>query len=165
MIILGIDPGTATTGFGVIEKKGKNLICLDCGTITTSKDLPSPERLKLLSAKLTKLVNKYQPQAMAVETVFFFKNLKTAMPVSEARGVILLTAAKKKLVIEEFTPLQVKMSICNYGRAEKKQVQRMVKEILNLEKIPRPDDAADALAIAICLAHKTCLVDKKRRRG
>jgi crossover junction endodeoxyribonuclease RuvC len=149
MIILGIDPGTATTGFGIIEK-GKKLKCLAYGLIQTSSSLPAAERLKILNNKLNKLIKKYKPGALAVENIYFFKNLKTAMPVSQAKGVILLTAAKKNIPVYEFTPLQAKMTVVGYGRAEKKQVQEMVKILLNLEKTPRPDDAADALAIAIC---------------
>ncbi len=160
MIIIGIDPGTATTGWGVIKKTGKILSCVDYGVVETDKNEKPEQRLKILNNELAKLLTRYKPQTMAVETVFFFKNLKTAMPVSEARGVILLTAAKKKISVEQFTPLQIKMCVCNYGRAEKKQVQKMVKKILNLEKIPRPDDAADALAIAICLAVRNRAVDK-----
>ena len=151
MIILGIDPGTATTGFGVIEK-GKNLKCVGYGQIQTSSSLPTAERLKILNKELNKLIKKYQPKALAVENIYFFKNLKTAMPVSQAKGVILLTAAKKNVPVYEFTPLQAKMTVVGYGRAEKKQVQEMVKIALNLENIPKPDDAADALAVAICCA-------------
>ena len=151
MIILGIDPGTATTGFGVI-KKGKKIECLAYGIIQTSPSLPTAERLRVLNNQLNGLIKKHRPKALAVENIYFFKNLKTAMPVSQAKGVILLTAAKKKIPVHEFTPLQAKMTVVGYGKAEKKQVQEMVKIILNLDKIPRPDDAADALAIAICCA-------------
>ena len=151
MIILGIDPGTASTGFGVI-KKGEEIRCLSYGLIKTSPSLPAAERLKTLSNELNKLIKIHQPNILAVENIYFFKNLKTAMPVSQAKGVILLTAAKKKIPIYEFTPLQAKMTVVGYGKAEKKQVQEMVKIMLNLEEIPKPDDAADALAIAICCA-------------
>jgi len=151
MIILGIDPGTATTGFGVISKE-KKIECLGYGLIQTSPSLPAAERLRELNNKLNGLIKKYRPKALAVENVYFFKNLKTAMPVSQAKGVILLTAAKKKIPVYEFTPLQAKMTVVGYGKAEKKQVQSMVKVILNLEEIPKPDDAADALAIAVCCA-------------
>ena len=157
MIILGIDPGTATTGYGVIKKvsypklKTKNHFrCLNYGLIQTHPSSPTPERLKKINNELSRLIKKHQPDALAVEKVYFFKNLKTAIPVSEAKGVILLTAAKKQIKVEQLTPLQVKMTICGYGRATKQQIQKMVKEILNLNKIPKPDDAADALAIAIC---------------
>jgi len=150
MIILGIDPGTATTGFGAVKKEKDKLECLDYGIIQTSKNDSQQERLNTLYNQITKLITKHKPDVLAVEKLFFFKNLKTAMPVAEARGVILLAGAKKKISIKEITPLQVKMGICGYGRADKKQVQEMVKIILNLEKIPKPDDAADALGIAIC---------------
>ncbi len=150
MIIIGIDPGTTTTGYGIIEKGKKNLNCLGYGLIQTNPDLPMAERLKQLNNKLDRLIQKHRPKVLVVENVYFFKNLKTAFPVSQAKGVILLTAAKKKIPVYEFTPLQVKMAITGYGRADKKQVQKMVKILLNLEEIPKPDDAADALAIAIC---------------
>ena len=152
MIIIGIDPGTATTGYGVIklkEKKG-GYQCLDYGCITTSPQSSDGQRLKIINQELNKLIKKYQPEILAVENVYFFKNLKTALPVSQAKGVILLTAAKKKVPTFEFTPLQVKMAISGYGKADKKQVQKMAKTILNLEETPKPDDAADALAIALC---------------
>jgi crossover junction endodeoxyribonuclease RuvC len=154
MIILGIDPGTATTGYGIIKKeKSSSLKCLDYGIIQTKTPLTDAERLKQINNGITKLINKYHPSIMAIESLYFFKNLKTAMPVSQAKGVILLAAAEKKLLIKEFTPPQVKNAVVGYGKAEKKQVQKMVKIILNLEKEPKPDDAADALAIAICYSY------------
>lgn len=150
MLILGIDPGTAITGFGAVKKIKNKLECLDYGIIETNKKDSQQERLNTLYNQTTKLITKYKPDIIAVEKLFFFKNLKTAMPVAEARGVILLACEKKKLPAKEITPLQVKMGICGYGRADKKQVQEMVKIILNLDKIPKPDDAADALGVAIC---------------
>ncbi len=156
MTILGIDPGTATTGFGIIKKleiRGEKLKVIDYGCIKTAANLSTAERLEKLSVELNLLIRKYKPDIVAVEEIFFFKNLKTAIKVSQARGVILLTAAKNKSIIEEFTPLQVKQAVACYGRADKAQVQRMVKTLLNLKQIPKPDDAADALAIAICCAH------------
>lgn len=175
MIIIGIDPGTATTGYGVIKtpflksrlkepspgfkknllKKVKNFSCLGYGLIKTSPSLSTAERLNKLHIELNKLINKYRPEILAVENVYFFKNMKTVIPVSQAKGVILLTAAKKKIPVSEFTPLQMKMAITGYGRAEKKQVQEMLKILLRLKKIPAPDDAADALGIAICCALNT----------
>jgi len=171
MKIIGIDPGTATTGYGVIEapflksankssvskvkkfeKSAKKFSCISYGLIKTDPSLTAAERLCKLNTELSKLINKYRPEALAVESIYFFKNLKTAIPVSQAKGVILLTAAKKKLPVFEFTPLQVKMTITGYGRAEKKQVQEMIKVLLCLDKAPSPDDAADALGIAICCA-------------
>jgi len=149
MIILGIDPGTATTGFGIIEKTKKKIRVIDYGCIKTCPDLGAGERLKIINNELNKLIKKHRPNILAVETVYFFKNLKTAMPVSQAKGVVLLTAAKKKIPVYEFTPLQMKMAIAGYGKAEKKQVQEMLKILLNMEETPKQDDAADALGIAL----------------
>ena len=155
MIILGIDPGIAKVGYGVINKiqkpRPKNgLRCLDYGCIKTDPTLSSGDRLKKINNELNKLIKKYRPDMMSVETLYFFKNWKTAMPVSQAKGVILLTAAKKKIPVCEVTPLEVKMTITGYGRADKKQIQGMVEKILNLRKPIKSDDAADALGIAIC---------------
>jgi len=155
MIILGIDPGTASTGYGVIKKqKGGVFKCLEYGLIKTLPTVGRGERLKSLNSQLAKLIKKHQPHIMVVERLFFFKNLKTALPVSQAEGVILFTAAKKKIPVYQFTPLQVKMVVTGYGRAEKKDVQIKIRRLLKLKEIPRPDDAADALAIALtyCLA-------------
>jgi crossover junction endodeoxyribonuclease RuvC len=154
MIILGIDPGTATTGYGVIDYTKKKLTCLDYGVIQTPAKTDMGERLKQLNFDLNQIIKKYKPAMAAVESLFFFKNLKTAMPVSQARGVILLTLAKKNVPTIDFTPQQAKTSVTGYGKATKNQVQKMVKSILNLEEIPKPDDAADALAIAICCSDK-----------
>lgn len=148
MKILGIDPGTATTGFAVIEKTPTGLVVLDYGVITTPPRLSLPERLIELSADLQEILETYQPDLAAVESLFFFKNQTTVFPVAQARGVIIYTIAREKIPIVELTPLQVKQSITGYGQADKKQVQKMVKQIFALEKIPQPDDAADALAIA-----------------
>ncbi len=156
MIILGIDPGTAIIGWGLIKKskvKSQKLKVIDYGCITTSADLSTAERLNKLHKELDSLIKKHKPGIVAVEDIFFFKNLKTAIKVSQARGVILLTAAKLKIKIAEYTPLQVKQAVACYGRADKKQVQEMVKTLLNLKEIPKPDDAADALATAICCAN------------
>jgi len=156
MIILGIDPGTATTGYGVINKrKNKEIEVLEYGCIETSPNLNPGERLKIINNELNKLIKKHGPKVLAVESLYFFKNLKTAMPVSQAKGVVLLTAAKKRLPVHEFTPLQVKMTITGYGRAEKKQVQRMIQALLDLDEIPKKDDAADALGVAVCYAIKS----------
>lgn len=153
MIILGIDPGTATIGFGIIKKDKKTLGLIDYGCIKTSADLSTGERLSKLHKELNSLIKKYKPDIVAVEDIFFFKNLKTAIKVSQARGVILLTIAELKIPTFECTPLQVKQAVACYGRAEKTQVQKMVKTLLNLKEAPKPDDAADALAVAICCAH------------
>jgi crossover junction endodeoxyribonuclease RuvC len=155
MIILGIDPGTAIVGFGLIEKevKSQNLKLIEYGCIETSAKFSTAERLKIIHDKLNCLLKKHKPDIVAVEDIFFFKNLKTAIKVSQARGVILFTIAEKKIDIAEFTPLQIKQAVACYGRAEKSQVQRMVKTLLGLNEIPKSDDAADALAVAICCAH------------
>lgn len=165
MIIIGIDPGVAKLGYAFIEikKKGGKLKTIDYGCIITDPKFPTGERLKKIHNELNRLIKKYKPKIMAVESLYFFKNLKTAMPVSQAKGVILLTAAKKKIPVFEFTPLQMKMTITGYGKAEKKQVQKMIKILLDLEKKPkdknkREDDAADALGIAICGALKMKLI-------
>ena len=161
MIILGIDPGVASTGYGVIKvikkKSGKKresdpfrYKVLEYGVITTHPSLLPGERLKKIYNETSRIIKKYQPQALIVENLYFFKNLKTAIPVGEAKGIILLLAAKKKIPLYEVTPPQVKMAVVGYGKAEKKQVQKMIKFLFNLPKIPQPDDAADALAIAFC---------------
>src|SRR4030042_6320466 len=145
MKILGIDPGTAIIGFGLIEKNKSNLRLIKYGCIKTSANLSTAERLNILHKELGLLLKKYKPDIVAVEDIFFFKNLKTAIKVSQARGVILLTIAKTKIPIYEYTPLQIKQAVACYGRAEKIQVQKMVKRLLNLKEIPKPDDASDAL--------------------
>jgi len=152
MTILGIDPGIADTGYGIIEKKSGKFIFVECGTIKTSSKQELPQRLENLYKDLTTIIKKYKPKQIGVEELFFAKNAKTAITVSHARGVILLVAKQAKAEIREFTPLQIKQALTGYGRAEKNQIQQMVKTILNLDKIPKPDDAADALAIAICSA-------------
>ena len=156
MIILGIDPGVATTGYGVVrmieKRKGQkdSYSCIEYGAIKTEPKTPMPERLKKINKALAVLIKKNKPQVLAVENVYFFKNLKTAMPVSQVKGVILLNAAIANIPVYEFTPLQIKMTMTGYGRAEKFQVQEMVKRELKLEGALKPDDAADALATAIC---------------
>lgn len=155
MIIIGIDPGTATVGYGAIHNSPKKEItCLDFGCIKTSpKDTPE-ERLRIINNKVGKLIKKYNPDILAVEKLYFFKNFKTAMPVSQAKGVIMLAAAKKRVPVYEITPLEVKMTITGYGKATKKQIQEMVKKILNIEEELKPDDVSDALGVAICGALK-----------
>ena len=154
MIILGIDPGTATMGYGLLEMKPKrrgtpslSYIYHDC--IITSKDLRAEERLHIIEKELRKIIRTYKPDIMAIESLFFFKNLSTAMPVSEAKGIVLLMAAKYKLPVQEFSPPQIKLAVTGYGRSEKKQVQAKVQEILGLAELPKQDDAADALSVAI----------------
>lgn len=150
MIILGIDPGFARTGYGIVEEKNKNLRVVDYGCISTSAGLSFEKRLKKIRGGVEELIKKYRPEICAVEKIFFCKNTKTAIDVGQARGVVILTAAEKNLEIREFTPLQVKQSITGYGKAEKQQIQKMIKIILGLKEIPKPDDAADALALAVC---------------
>jgi len=153
-IILGIDPGIADTGFGVIEKDEKgDLICREYGSIKTSSKLNLIERLEIISVELDKIIKKYKPVLVAVEQLFFCNNAKTALIVGQARGVVLLTIKQNNISFSEFTPLQVKQAVSTYGKASKMQVQKMVKLILNLKEIPKPDDAADALAIAICASN------------
>ncbi len=151
--ILGIDPGIATTGFGVIEVDSQKLKLIDYGCILTKVGLSHGQRLKQIHEELDALIKKYKPQATAVEKLFFCNNAKTALIVGEARGVVILTICQNNLPIHEFTPLQVKQAVSAYGKADKKQVQQMVKLLLNMKEIPKPDDAADALAVAICCAN------------
>ena len=152
MIILGIAPGTAATGFAIIKKQSE-LRAIDYGCIRTSPQFSTAERLKETHQQIAKLIKKHRPDIIAVEDIFFFKNLKTAIKVSQARGVALLSASQAKIPIAEYTPLQIKQAVTSYGRADKSQVQKMVKVLLNLKEIPKPDDAADALAVAICCAN------------
>lgn len=152
MIILGIDPGTATTGYGVLENSGGNLKMIENGCVLTDKGLPMSERLDILGQELRRLIDKFSPDVMAIEELFFFKNKKTVISVGQARGVAVFIGKNAGLDIHEYTPLQVKQAVTGYGRAEKKQVQLMVKSILKLKDIPKPDDAADALAVGICCA-------------
>ena len=153
MIILGIDPGTANTGYGIIEKHKDNLKCLGYGCIKTKSSEDFPKRIEIIYDEIERLIKKWKPDIVAVENLFFFKNEKTAFSVGQARGAILLAASKNHKEIFETTPLEVKQAVSGYGKADKSQVQRMVKIILNLPEIPRPDDAADALAVSITCAN------------
>jgi crossover junction endodeoxyribonuclease RuvC len=149
-IILGIDPGIADTGYGVIKAESSRFTCLAYGSIKTSAKLDLISRLEILHQELDAIIKKYQPGLAAVEQLFFNKNVRTALIVGQARGVALLTLKQNKLPIVDYTPAQVKQAVCAYGQASKKQVQKMVKLILKLKELPQPDDAADALAIAVC---------------
>jgi crossover junction endodeoxyribonuclease RuvC len=149
-VILGIDPGIADTGYGLIKSEGGRLTCLAYGSIRTEARLDLVSRLEVLHRELDKIIKKYQPDLAAIEQLFFNKNVRTALIVGQARGVVLLTLKQNKLPISDFTPSQVKQAVSAYGQASKMQVQKMVKLILNLEELPRPDDAADALAVAMC---------------
>lgn len=153
MLILGIDPGTAITGYALVKKEKNTLHALDYGCIFTPAKTSNSKRITTIAEELKVIIQKHRPRYVAIEQLFFFKNLKTAISVSEARGAMLVVANQLNLEIHEFTPLQVKQAITGYGRAEKTQIQKMVKVILNLKEIPEPDDAADALAIAICCAN------------
>lgn len=153
MIILGIDPGIAIMGYGIINHKGNRFEVIDYGAITTSSKMSTAERLKVIYQKLKTLLNTYNPEAVAIEELFFNTNAKTAMLVGQARGVAILAAINQNKSIYEYTPLQIKQGVVGYGRADKKQVQEMIKMILKLEEVPKPDDVADALAIAVCHAH------------
>lgn len=152
-IVLGIDPGIADTGYGFIKVTANKLECLAYGSIKTASNLPLSERLSKLYQDLMHLIKLYKPQEAAVEQLFFNKNVRTALIVGQARGVALLALNQSGLVINDFTPAQVKSAVSAYGKASKQQVQKMVKLILGLEEIPKPDDAADALAVAICGAN------------
>ncbi|MGM0508656.1 MAG: crossover junction endodeoxyribonuclease RuvC [Fusobacteriota bacterium] len=149
MKVLGIDPGTARVGYGLIDYNENKYRMLDYGCIYTSKDIEMPKRLNKIHQELKTLIKLYDPDYIAVEKLFYFKNKKTVISVGQARGVIVLTCEQAKKPITGYTPLQIKMGITGYGRAKKKQVQLMVKKILKLKELPKPDDAADGLAIAI----------------
>jgi len=158
MIILGIDPGLATMGYGVISAVHGNFSVIDYGVVTTPKDLTLPQRLVQLEDGVRELVTTFKPENIAIEELFFSKNITTGIPVAEARGVILLTAVKNLGdEVYEYTPNQIKMAITGYGGADKIQMQHMVQALLRLKKIPRPDDAADALAVALCHAQTSRL--------
>lgn len=153
MIILGIDPGYAIIGWGVLEYKANKFKVIDYGAVTTKANTPFPLRLCDIYNGINDIVKKYNPEFMSMEKLFYNNNAKTVIDVAQARGVITLAAQQNGVKIAEYTPLQVKQSVTGYGRAVKKQVQEMTRIILNLEKIPKPDDTADALAMAICHAH------------
>jgi crossover junction endodeoxyribonuclease RuvC len=153
MRILGLDPGTAITGYGLIEEQGGALTTLAYGVISTPAGLALPKRLQQIYGELGDLIRSGQPEVGAVEQLFFSRNARTALAVGHARGVILLALANAAVSIVEYTPLQIKQALSGYGRASKSQIQEMVRLILGLKAIPQPDDAADALAVAICHAH------------
>ena len=153
MIILGVDPGIATVGIGIIEYDRGRFVTLQYGAIITPANTPLSNRLMTIFDDLSETINKFRPDSIAVEELFFNTNAKTAITVGHGRGVVLLAGAKAGVPVYEYTPLQVKQAVVGYGRADKNQVQQMTKTILKLERVPRPDDTADALAIAICHAH------------
>ena len=162
MIILGVDPGSVVVGYSILRKnKDRSLEVIDFGCIITDKFFTTGERLKKIHKDIESLIKKYKPEIISVETLFFFKNFKTVMPVSQTKGVILLAAAQKKIPVFEFTPLQMKMAIAGYGRAEKKQVQEMIKKTVDISSFDlkknhrKKDDAFDAIGVAICAALKS----------
>ena len=156
MVILGIDPGLAIVGWGVIEHNAGRFRTIAYGSIQTPAGMETPQRLLTIHQDLTDIIKTYKPEQMAVEELFFNTNITTGIRVAEARGVIIMTGQKYGIPMAEYTPLQVKQAVVGYGRAEKRQVIDMVTRILNLPKPPKPDDTADALAIAICHAHSGC---------
>lgn len=153
MIILGIDPGYAIVGYGVIKYENSRYVTLDYGAVTTQAKTAFTTRLEQIYDGVTEIAERWKPQAMSVEKLFFNSNTKTAIDVAQARGVILLAAIKSGVPVYEYTPLQVKQAVVGYGRAEKKQVMELTRLILGLQKVPKPDDTADALAMAICHAN------------
>ena len=153
MVILGIDPGYAITGYGLVDYRGNAFRCLDFGVVSTKAKTPFAQRLLQISNELDHLINRYKPDAVAVEELFFSRNTTTAIGTAQARGVAVLSGARANLPVYEYTPAQVKVAVVGYGKAQKQQVQQMVRILLNLSEPPKPDDAADALAVAICHAH------------
>ena len=163
MIILGIDPGVATVGFGVIEaQRGRNRL-IQYGTITTPAGIPLSDRLIQLHRDMEELLELFHPDEVAVEELFFSKNITTGIAVAHGRGVLLLAVAEKQIPVFEYTPMQVKQSVVGYGKAEKRQVMDMTRRLLHMERTPRPDDAADALALALCHSRSaTSLLNRDR---
>lgn len=159
MLVIGIDPGTASTGYGVVrQKRGGEIEAVDFGVISTTPNQPMPQRLRNLFLELRELLAKHQPESSAVETLFFQRNVKTAISVGQARGIVLLALAEAGVSVDEYTPKEIKQAIIGYGGADKRQVQDMVKTLLGLSERPHPDDAADALAIAICHLHSSSTI-------
>ena len=155
MRIIGIDPGYAIVGYGIIDYNSNHFSVVDYGAVTTKAHTPFDSRLSTIYDGLTQLISMYKPDAMSIEKLFFNTNTTTAIDVAQARGVLVLAAQQARMPIFEYTPLQVKQSVVGYGRAEKNQVQEMTKMFLHLDSIPKPDDAADALALAICHGHSS----------
>lgn len=160
MLAIGIDPGTAICGYGLVNLQGNRLQPVHFGAILTPKDLLPEKRLQIIYTELTELLERYQPDMMSVEKLFFNRNVTTAISVGEARGVILLTAALRDIPILEYTPIQIKQAVVGYGGADKEQVTFMVQKLLNIREKPKPDDVADALAVAICGLHSSSTVMK-----
>ena len=153
MLALGIDPGTAICGYGLVDMQGSRLKAVSYGAILTNPKMRPQDRLLKIHTELTEIIRKYKPDVMGVEQLFFNRNVTTAIPVGQARGIVLLTAAQNGIELVERTPLQIKQSVVGYGRASKEQIIYMVTKILHLPEPPKPDDVADALAVAICTTH------------
>jgi len=156
VLVLGVDPGTAITGYALVRQE-EELDLVDYGAIMTPAGTPLPDRLLVIHTTLTTLIERYRPEAVAVEELFFSKNVRTAMSVGQARGVVLLAAAQAILPVYEYKPAEVKQAVAGYGNAPKEQMQEMVRLLLNLDRVPEPDDAADAVAVAVCHLHSARL--------
>ena len=155
-VVIGIDPGTAITGYGIVrELENGDLEWITHGVITTTREWEDPQRLLYINQELAAIIGKEKPDCCAVEKLFFQKNIKTAIGVGQGRGAALIAVAASNLPVSEYTPLEVKLAVVGYGNADKKQIQQMIKVLLKLPEVPKPDDAADALAIAICHSHTT----------
>ena len=157
MISIGIDPGLAITGVGIIESEGNRHKTLHHSAITTDKSLSTPERIEKVYNEINQLLDEFKPDSMGIEQLFFNKNVTNGILVSQSRGVVVLAAQQRKIPIIDYRPQDIKTAVCGYGRADKTQVQKMVQSILGLEKVPKPDDVADALAVAICHSHSYSL--------
>jgi crossover junction endodeoxyribonuclease RuvC len=153
VLVLGIDPGTAITGYGLVHEQDDGLSLVECGVVTTPSSQPLPERLQTIYRSLSDVIRRCQPEQAAVEELFFSRNVRTALSVGHARGVALLALADAGLPIYEYKPLEIKQAVAGYGGADKQQVQEMVRMLLNLDRVPQPDDAADAVAVAVCHIH------------
>ncbi len=165
MRVMGIDPGTVTSGYGVVDEEGNSIFFVDAGVISTSPKLAFPQRLKRIYAGLSGVIEKYRPDAVAVENLFFAKNVQSALKLGHARGAALLAAVNGGVPVMEYTPLEIKQAVAGYGAAEKSQVQRMVKTLLNMKSLPGPHDASDALAAAICHIHSARMKETMRSGG
>ncbi len=161
-IILGLDPGTAIVGYGIVATDGQKISHIAHGCITTPKEHPMPTRLNQIAKELRDVLRKFQPDIVAVEDLFFAKNVTTTISVAQGRGVLLQTVANLKIPVEHYTPMQVKQALTGYGRADKAQIQKMIQLLLGLSTVPHPDDAADALAIAVTCANSSKLASLKR---
>ncbi len=165
MRILGVDPGTVTMGYGVIESIGDEIALVDCGALSTSARSPIGERLSYFYSRLSEIISRYQPDAVAIEQPFMAKNVKSALAIGRAQAVAILAAANKKIAIYEYTPAAIKQRVANYGASSKEQIQEMVKLQLGLSEVPQPNDAADALAVAICHLSEIHLESLLARQG